>query len=192
MNELYDPLNGFQSRKAAQIAAFFACLAGGTIEKLKLIKLFYLAEREFMNARGRPMLYDEFYSLKDGPICSATLNGMNGMIDAEIWSSYIARNGNIVTPVRKVSRDALDEVSNAEFQIINHIWTRFGHMSASQIRNYTHEHCPEYRLVLSGRSPITYAEIFHAVGSQDPAALAAAVENFREYDSAIQDEAIFK
>jgi len=73
-NDLFDPLNGFQSRKAAQIAASFAIKSGGRIEKLKLIKLIYLSERQFASDHDRPMLYDEFYSLKDGPICSSSLN----------------------------------------------------------------------------------------------------------------------
>ena len=50
-------LIGFQSEKAAQIAAYFAVLSGGQIEKLKLIKLMYLADREKMRQFDRPMFY---------------------------------------------------------------------------------------------------------------------------------------
>jgi uncharacterized phage-associated protein len=83
MAAYYAPLVGFESRKAAQISAYFADKEGGSIEKLKLIKLIYLAEREFVKRHGLPMLYDEFFSLKDGPVCSSTLNGINGSIDKD-------------------------------------------------------------------------------------------------------------
>lgn len=43
------------------IAGFFARRNGFRIEKLKLIKLLYLIERESIDIRGRPMIYDEYY-----------------------------------------------------------------------------------------------------------------------------------
>ena len=108
------PIIGFRSRKAAQLSAHFACLAGGTIEKLKLIKLVYLSERAFLRDHRMPMLFDELYSLKDGPICSSTLNAINGGVQDDIWSDFLARNGNIVVSIRRFDREALDELSDAE------------------------------------------------------------------------------
>jgi uncharacterized phage-associated protein len=85
-------LLGFRSRKAAQVSALFlARESDGRMDKLKLIKLLYLTERESMAARGRPIFYDEFYSLKDGPICSTALNCLNGELDKDIWSNYVRK-----------------------------------------------------------------------------------------------------
>jgi uncharacterized phage-associated protein len=81
-------LLGFRSRKAAQVSALFLARESGRMDKLKLIKLLYLTERESMAVRGRPIFYDEFYSLKDGPICSTALNSLNGELDKDIWSNY--------------------------------------------------------------------------------------------------------
>ena len=57
------PLVGFKSRKAAQMAAFFAVKSAmpnhGMIEKLKLIKLIYFSEREHLKQYRLPMLFDE-------------------------------------------------------------------------------------------------------------------------------------
>ena len=184
-NDLFDPLNGFQSRKAAQIAASFAIRAVGKIEKLKLIKLIYLAERQFATDHDRPMLYDELYSLKDGPICSASLNGINGIIDVDLWRKFIARNGNIIIPVKAFVRDDFDQVSDAEMAAVEIVWNKFGSLTSSQLRKYTHDHCPEYSEVLSGRIPITYAEMFAALGSERPAELASSVEDFRRYEAAL-------
>lgn len=163
------PLVGFQSRKAAQLCVFFALKSGrGTIEKLKLIKLAYLSERECLGRHRHPMLFDEFYSLPHGPICSSTLNGINGVIHEDTWGEFLARNGNIVVALKSFARDDLDELSDAEIDVLESIWREFGGMTASQLRNYSHDNCPEYTEIESGRIPITYREVLEALG--DPQA----------------------
>ena len=165
------PLVGFESRKAAQISAFFALKSivpkHGVIEKLKLIKLIYFSEREYLRRYHLPMLFDEFYSLPHGPICSATLNGIDGKLDDDdetVWSEFIARNGNIVVAVKKFARDSFDAISNREMKMLKFIWHRFGEMTASQLRNYSHENCPEYTEIEKGRIPISYREVMEALG----------------------------
>lgn len=164
------PVTSFRSRKAAQICAFFANKAGGTIEKLKLIKLIYFSEREALQEHGLPMLFDEFYSLPNGPICSSALNGINGVVTPELeptWSEYIARNGNIVVSVKSFSVSDFDELSPAEEDMLSSVWEKLGHMTASQLRNYSHDNCPEYTEVERGRLPITYSEVMAALGVDD-------------------------
>jgi len=159
------PLAGFDSRKAAQIAAFYVSKQPD-IEKLKLIKLIYLAERRALAKFGLPMIFDEFYSLKDGPICSSALNGINGEIDPETWSSYIVMNQNRrnIALRRAVSRDDLDEISDAEIDVLEEVWGTFGSFTAGQIRNWTHNNCPEYTELSHGRVPITYSALLEAIG----------------------------
>lgn len=172
----HEPLIGFRSLKAAQAAAFFAARQGASIEKLKLIKLLYLAEREFIARHAMPMFFDEYYSLQHGPICSSALNGINGEIDTDVWSSLIRiSGGKDVSAVQSAERDRLDEISPAEWAVLEHTWHSFGHLTAAQIRNYTHKHCPEYVEVSRGRSPIKMIEILEALG----------MKNAREVDASI-------
>lgn len=163
-----EPLVGFRSQKAAQCAAYFAAREGASIDKLKLIKLLYLAEREFISRHEMPMLFDEYYSLPHGPICSSTLNGINGEGENEIWSKMISVSGSKdVKAVQNIARDDLDEVSNAEWNVLEYIWHSFGHLTAGQIRNYTHKNCPEYVEVASGRLPIRMFDILEALGIEN-------------------------
>jgi uncharacterized phage-associated protein len=155
-------LAGYDTRKAAQIAAFFASKQPG-VEKLKLIKLIYLSERESLTRFGLPMIFDELYSLKDGPICSAALNAINGEMDADYWSQFVSLKDRYVSPVRTFSRDDFDEVSDAEVDVLEDLWKQFGQMTASQIRNWTHKNCPEYTEVEKGRVPIDPKEILALV-----------------------------
>ena len=161
------PCAGFRSQKAAQICAYFANESGGTIEKLKLIKLVYLSERKFLSEYHHPMLFDEYYSLPHGPICSSTLNGINGVIHESLWDEYIARNGNIVVAVKSVERDDLDHISDAELEVLQGVWKEFSRLMASQIRNYTHEYCSEYTETDKARIPISYRQILEALGEED-------------------------
>ncbi len=180
------PLIGFRSRKAAQLCAYFALESEGTIEKLKLIKLLYFAERKFLSENHHPMLFDEYYSLPHGPICSGTLNGIDGVIHGEIWDDYIARNGNVVVAIKRLSRDELDEVSDAELSVVDDIWRKLGHMTASQLRNYSHENCPEYTET-TGRIPISYKQILEAVGEEDADVLASDIGEMIDLDVALSD-----
>lgn len=161
-----EPLVGFRSRKAAQLCVWFALSNNDArIEKLKLIKLIYLCEREHLDRFDESMLLDELYSLPHGPICSSTLNGINGIIHNEVWDDYVTRNGNIIMPVRNFDRDSLDDLSDEDLDLAGAVWAKFGHMTASQIRNYTHLHCPEYTELEVGRLPISYRDVLVALGS---------------------------
>lgn len=174
-------LIGFESAKAAQIAAYFASRSDGVISKMKLTKLIYLAEREFLTKFGDSMLYDEMFSLPHGPVCSNALNGLNGTLDTRIWDQFIKREGRdkILTKMSS-DRDNYDEISDAEWNILNLIWEGFGWMSASQIRNYTHKHCPEYTEISEGRIPISFYDIFQAICAENPLQLSKEIESYRK------------
>lgn len=174
------PLIGFKSEKAAQIAAYFAQRAGAAIEKLKLIKLIYLSEREHLRRHGQPMLYDELFSLEHGPICSSTLNGINGHIDQTVWSAFLIKKDNkMISAKREFGRDDFDELSDAEIDVLEAVWNQFGRMTASEIRKYTHDHCPEYTEVQKGRVPISYKKLLDAVGRPDAELASDLIDAYR-------------
>jgi uncharacterized phage-associated protein len=185
------PLIGFRSRKAAQMCAYFAVRSTykgkqGLIEKLKLIKLLYLAERRSLGERHVPMLYDELFSLPHGPICSSTLNGIDGHIHAEIWDEYLAHNGNLTLSVRSFAREEFDEISDAEIDILEETWKQFGSKSASDLRNWSHENCPEYTEVGPGnRLAISYRDVLKALGVEDAEAIDSEISDFRRAESAL-------
>jgi uncharacterized phage-associated protein len=181
-------LKGYRPSKAAQVAAFFAEKHGGRIDKLKLIKLLYLTERRSMATRARPMLYDEMYSLKHGPICSNALNGINGSIDHAFWSRWVHLHGTkTVKGVKKISRQMLNEISDSDMSIMEQVWSDFGKMSSAEIRKWTHDNCPEYTDVEDGRVPITYKEIFKSVGHENASDLADNVVKYRRLEATLEN-----
>ena len=162
--------------------------SSGTIEKLKLNKLVYLMERRALKTYRRPILYDEFFSLPHGPICSSTLNCIDGLIYAEVCDQYMVRNGNVLMALHKYSRDIYDELSDADISMLNQTWEEFGALSSSQLRNYTHmpENVPEYIEVPAGnRAQITYEAVLKAVGREDAREGAEFIESMRRLESAL-------
>jgi len=179
-------LIGFRSEKAAQAASYFAQAEGGRIDKLKLIKLLYLAERESIKKRGHPMFYDEFYSLVHGPICSNSLRALNKEIDESLWREYIViSDKKNIRSAKKRDPAELKQFSPADRKILAALWAEHGSKTASQLRKWTHENCPEYVEVEAGRLPITYTDLYKVLGYEDPAAMEALVQEHRSSEAAL-------
>jgi uncharacterized phage-associated protein len=185
INRPYEPLVGFRSEKAAQVCAYFLARASGSLEKLKLIKLLFLVERESAGQLGRPMLDDEYYSLEHGPICSSALNGINGELDQKIWSKYLATSGRKVSLTPAATNDEkLDRISLSDVRILDAVWRKFGSMTASGIRKWSHDNCAEYTEVIKGRIPITARQMAEAVRYENPDEFETSVREYRSAEAA--------
>lgn len=156
-------LPGYDIRKAAQTVAFFALKEGGAINVLKLSKLLYLAEREYMARYDAPMFYDKLVSMPDGPVTSVTLNLINGNAEDARWSAIVApREGYDVRPTAGVTEASLDELSRADLAILNDLWNQFGRFDKYWLRDWTHipENIPEWKDPEGSSLPISHREIF--------------------------------
>jgi uncharacterized phage-associated protein len=187
----FSPLVGFRSEKAAQACAFFASKNGGHIEKMALAKLLYIAERESIKQRGRPLLYDEYYSIKHGPVCSSALNGINGNIDQGVWSKYIRLEGASDVVVQPNAPDGLEEMSNSDLRLLEKVFADFGTKTARQLRAWTHskENCPEYTEVESGRIPISLEDVVRAVSDLHPRDISRVVHSYRSLERTLPSPA---
>jgi uncharacterized phage-associated protein len=160
-------LMGYSVRKAAQVVAFFARCEGGAINVLKLSKLLYLADREYLSRFDRPILYDRFVSMDHGPVDSLTLDYINGAReDLEGWGSFVtARKGNLVALAdHRLAIADLDELSKAELEVLEGVWARFGGMTQYELRDFTHEHCPEWEDPQGSSAIIPYERVLRILG----------------------------
>lgn len=176
---------GYNIRKAAQVTAFFATKQGGSIDVLKVAKLLYLADREFMARYDFPILLDYLVSMPHGPVTSMTLNYINGMTDdRDHWEDFVVgRAGNKVGTARQdISIDDLDELSEAELHVLEATWDQFGHMSAWEIRDYTHANCPEWEDPHGSSYPIPYERVLKFLRKEKSAEIAEDIEAQRSLD----------
>jgi uncharacterized phage-associated protein len=155
----------FTDQKVGQMAAFFANAAGGTIPVLKLVKLIYLADREFLEMYGMPITYDRLVAMPHGPVNSRTYDFIQGATEAPGWDAWISgRRGHDVSLTRPVAADDLDELSKAEIEALQIVWKKFGAMGRFEIRDWTHDHCSEWKDPNGSSRPIAFREVLRAVG----------------------------
>src|SRR3989338_1272755 len=93
----------YNERKAAEMAAFFIYKSNGSIHVLKLTKLMYLSERESFSQYGEPLTGDRPFSMDNGPILTATLDLMNGLVPSAPggWEDWISDRANHMLYLKK-------------------------------------------------------------------------------------------
>lgn len=176
------PEDGYRPRKAAQVAAFFAMSEGGSIPVLKLAKLLYLADREHLTRFDMPILFDQFVSMDHGPVTSATLNLVNGYLEAPgDWDAFITDRASysVGVALKSLSVDDLDELSDAEIETLRSVWSSFGHMTKYEIRDWTHDNCNEWEDPHGSSSPIPYERVLKFLGKGRHAEIADEIESVR-------------
>lgn len=178
----------FNERKVAQMAAYMLKRRGGTMSHLKLIKLLYLADRAAMNSYGAPISGDSYYSLRNGPILSRTLNLMAGVIESEPqgWETWISDKAEHQVSLRQdFDFGDLDYLSPADIDILDSVWQEFGAMNRWELVEYTHGgNCPEWEDPNGSSVAISPLKIFSALGKskEDAAILASDIEAEKSVD----------
>lgn len=169
----------FNERKAAQMAAFFL-QKSSRLEVLKLMKLLYLADRLAMDLYDTPISGDRMVSMPHGPVLSQTLDLMNGSRPDpdQGWQSWISDReayqvGLAPERTQSTSED-LTALSDAEIDVLGKVWAEFGHVGKYHLVDYTHDCCAEWKDPHGSSSPITYEDIFLALGRDAVSAREAA------------------
>ncbi len=161
--------NLFNEKKAAQAAAFFLFQARQPMSVLKLMKLLYLAERRSFERHGSPMIGDRLVSMPHGPVLSVTYNHMSGELESVEggWDSWIAdRAGHdLDLRDRAALKDPADllELSDADVAVLADVWREFGRMTGWELRNWTHDNCPEWKDPEGSMIPMKLEELFAAL-----------------------------
>ncbi len=143
----------FDVQKATQIAAYFLWKRGGRMSYLKLMKLMYLAEREYLLRYGERLTGDRMVSLKHGPVLSETYDLFKFGDQSSEWDNWIAGESNFELSFKKASEvnpsaplDLFDDLSKIDIELFDEIYDKFGRMTRWQLRDLTHskECCPEW------------------------------------------------
>lgn len=163
----------FNERKVAQMAAFFLQRNGGSLSILKLMKLLYLADRQSLDMFDAPISGDRMVSMPHGPVLSKTYELMNGsgFSVEDGWDSLVADRAGHMLSLKQcdLSQGDLDlpALSEADIEVLTAVQHEFGGMEAWDLRNFTHDHCAEWRDPDGSSRPIDYKDVFTALG-RDP------------------------
>jgi len=173
------------------------------LSKLKLIKLLYLAERQFILDAGESMTDDDLVNMPKGPALSKTLNLLN-LLEKQTpasakprkqkrntdwnWTYYFEFAPEYNFQLRPQVSDAeIEELyfhgfSDLDEEVLDKIWAKFGSWTQNRLIAYTHK-LPEWEDPQGSSKPIDYKTILLGSGKYN-------AHKARQLAEAISDEKI--
>jgi uncharacterized phage-associated protein len=168
----------YDSLRTAQAAAWLLHRHGGSLTRLVLLKLLYLADRLALLEAGEPLTGDAMVSMDQGPVLSETYDlikdrpGNPRAVDA--WQRYVQNGPRIWVQAAQPSpkpgspqeRQIYDRLSRHDLAVLEEVERRYGGLSADRLSDITHE-LPEW-VDPHGSSlpidPVTILEAEHVEG----------------------------
>ncbi len=137
----------FDHRKATQALNWLAIKAGGRINKMKALKLIYLADRYHLRKYGRLITNDLYFAMDYGPVPSsvkdlAEASDFLGDDEQEYSEKYIQ-------PINQYTLESLNEpdcniFSDSDVEALSFAWETFGYLDRFKLAKLTHEY-PEWK-----------------------------------------------
>ena len=127
----------FNFDKSLQAAGVLLGLEGDRMERSRLLKLLYIAERELLAEVGRPLTGDRAVAMRHGPVLSRVDDLIKGeAARAGEWGLYIQSEGHAV-----VLRDdpGRGELSRKEVVKLTEVTDRFRNTDDWTLSEATHE-----------------------------------------------------
>lgn len=182
----------YHSELATQVAVYFLLREGGDMNTLKLMKLMYLADRDYLLKYGSLLTGDAYASLPHGPVLSQTLNAARLGISHD-WNNMIEDVGGYSVGLKNpdLSVDDLDCLSKASTEILDSVYDRYGHLNAFEIRDLTHtkELCPEWQDPHGSSIPIKISDVLlnHGKTKIESDAIIRSITEQLAYENLISD-----
>ena len=152
----------------------------------KLLKMLYLADRQSYYDIGSPITGDTYAALKAGPILSNTYNlirNKGNQNDQNLWNSRFLKDAyDLVALTDKIPCNTL---SDYEKEVLDGIDSKFHNYTFTDLIEYTHANCPEWKAPKDSALPISIESILQALG-KSPDEIAFIIE---EEQSFAQEEA---
>jgi len=153
----------FDERKAKSAASVLLQQEGGRMPYIRLIKLLYLADRESIDRRGRPIVGGRYVSMKYGPVLSEVLDLVRtGGLE---WSEAVEKENHDV--LLKGGPD-LGALSEEEIGILQEAVEVYRTLDRWKLCDFTHG-LPEWKDPKGSALDITPEDILRALGKGDEA-----------------------
>lgn len=137
----------FKYETATQALNYLAGKSGGTLNKLKALKLIFFADRYHLRKYGRPVTGDEYLAMPYGPVASSVkdIAEMSSFLDPKV-SSYAKR---FVSPINKLAFRSIaavdtDQLSESDIEALDFAWNNFGAFGKYELAEITHAY-PEWK-----------------------------------------------
>ena len=141
-------MRGFNYKKSTQALNFFCQKEGGTINKMKAIKLIWLADRFHLRNHGRVITGDTYFALPNGPVPSGTRDILEqnsfflGEDELQYSSSIISMAGQYDYQCKSNVDENI--FSKTDLQALDIVYQKYGHLDHFALRDLSHEF-PEWK-----------------------------------------------
>ena len=126
----------FNFEKSVQASALLLRLDGMRMERVRLLKLLYIADREMLGETGQSITGDTGYAMDHGPVLTRIYDCIKGSDSRAVeWSNFIHSEGHSVTLKQEPGKG---ELSRAEVDKLVEVTERFRSMSEWEISELTH------------------------------------------------------
>jgi len=126
---------------------------GQKTDKMKIVKLLFLADKYHLLHYGRTITDDSYCAMQHGPVGSIALNILNYNTDGVkdyLLNTEIEYASNLIEITSLLKRNVTNNPCNFEMlsetdrQAIKYIVSEFGRMSTPDLKEYTHLY-PEWK-----------------------------------------------
>ncbi len=166
--------SNYYYKKAVQTLNHFALKQGGSINKMKALKLIYLADRYHLRKYGRLITNDTYFAMAYGPVPSAVKDiAERSFILGEIESTYSQKYIVQVNKDYYKSRECVENpvFSQSDFEALDIVWEKYGHCDEFELAALTHKY-PEWKkheraLDMSPRIQMALEDLFENLDNSD-------------------------
>jgi uncharacterized phage-associated protein len=149
----------YNEQKATQAAARFLALRGGWMDKINLMKLMYIADREALRQWGSTITSDMYVSMNNGPVLSRTYDVMKSDTPS-YWSSFIQKGQH--HELLLIKESPCDALSQKECALIDELFKEYGQTDQWELVQLTHSF-KEWRNPNGSTLPISLTDILSAL-----------------------------
>ncbi len=117
-------------------------------DKIKLVKLVYLADKYHLIRYGRTITNDDYYAMEHGPVGTTVKDVLSfdeilSKKALRYASSLIEKTDNNNFKVKSDTKNTFDMLSDTDKEALDFVIEKFGKMSSFKLRDYTHRY-PEW------------------------------------------------
>lgn len=170
----------FDLHKTLQASGVLLSLDANRMAYVRLMKLLYIADREWLAEAGRTITGDEAVAMKNGPVLSHVYDLIKGVAHrTDDWGDFIRKADYSVELKKDPGRGKL---SKGEIERLTEVADRYRAMDDWELSEHTHEF-PEWRnhYQADASTPIPWQEMLNAQGKSELIEIAERDEAARQY-----------
>lgn len=140
---------GFKFQKAVQVLNYLAIKEGGTINKMKALKLFWLSDRYHLRRHARTIVDDTYFAMKWGPVAS----GVKDLAEANnlfLDDDLIAYRNSFIFAIDQYKYKSVgafdeDSISETDKEALDQVYQYYGKQKQFELSDISHSFPEWYR-----------------------------------------------